>query len=217
MLLEHPEHVWRVGWHEDPLALPPRELRGWNHRFDDPHREFGSLYCSEHPQTALREVLADLRPSMPALKELQELFGPGAEDDDVGTVTAVWRHEHALAECRIQPGDARLIDVEDAAVLSDMLERHPVVNAMSRVGMDTLDSIAVRSRERPVTQAIARELFEQGIDAVKFTSGIDAEACFVLFEGRATLDGTGVASSLSEDVDELVQVCEELGLNLQDS
>ena len=60
--LDTPGEVrWRVGHISDPIGFIPRERCSWNHRFDDSKRRFRTLYCAIRPETALREVLADLR------------------------------------------------------------------------------------------------------------------------------------------------------------
>jgi hypothetical protein len=53
-------------------------LCGWNHRFDDPRREYRTIYAADKKETCLREVLADLRPDKKAVAEFKKLFG----DDD---------------------------------------------------------------------------------------------------------------------------------------
>lgn len=58
--------LWRVGYHLDPTAFTPRDLYGYNHRFDDAQRQFRTLYLAEQPETALREGLADFRPKSSA-------------------------------------------------------------------------------------------------------------------------------------------------------
>jgi alkylhydroperoxidase/carboxymuconolactone decarboxylase family protein YurZ len=69
--------LWRVGHRSDPLAFTPRPLCSWNHRFDDTERRFRTIYCAEHPETSLREVLADFHPNLAAL---QALFGDLTQD-----------------------------------------------------------------------------------------------------------------------------------------
>ena len=59
--------VWRVGLATDPLGFVPTQRRAYNSRFDDLHRRFGTLYCALVAETALREVLADLRPNAAAI------------------------------------------------------------------------------------------------------------------------------------------------------
>lgn len=73
--------VWRVGRREAPLAFVPIERRSWAHRFDDLHQRFGTLYCALLPETALREVLADLRPNAAAIARYIRMHGPDAAGD----------------------------------------------------------------------------------------------------------------------------------------
>lgn len=73
--------LWRVGYHLDPTAFTPRDLYAYNHRFDDAQRRFRTLYLAEQSETALREVLADLRPNLAAQQRHIERFGPAAAAD----------------------------------------------------------------------------------------------------------------------------------------
>ena len=81
--------LWRVGYHADPLGFTPGELYEFSHRFDDIHRRFRTLYCAELPETCLREVLADFRPDLGAMRRHVERYGPEAAQDFTPTpVTA---------------------------------------------------------------------------------------------------------------------------------
>jgi hypothetical protein len=73
--------LWRVGHRDDPLAFTRLELCEWNHRFDDARRRFRTIYCAEDPRTSLREVLADFRPKLSAIRAFADAFGEGALDD----------------------------------------------------------------------------------------------------------------------------------------
>src|SRR5438309_2318830 len=68
------------------------------------------------------------------------------------------------------------------------------------------------SRDRVVTQTSSRALFEEGVAGIRFRSNLDDGPCAALFEGRARLDPRGEPASLTEDVEELLQVCGEYGL-----
>lgn len=67
--------LWRVGQRDDPLAFARRELCSWNHRFDDSRRRFRTIYCAEDPRTSLREVLADVRPKLSAIRAFADASG----------------------------------------------------------------------------------------------------------------------------------------------
>lgn len=95
--------LWRVGYHADPLGFAPRELYEFSHRFDDAQRRFRTLYCAELPETYLREVLADFRPNLAALRRHVERYGPEAADDFASEpITARWRTQHVPAPLRLE-------------------------------------------------------------------------------------------------------------------
>ena len=59
---------WRVGDHTEPAGFFPRELCTSNHRFCDVQRRVRSIYVAELAETALRAVLADVRPKAAATR-----------------------------------------------------------------------------------------------------------------------------------------------------
>lgn len=73
--------VWRVGFIGDPLGFVPVVRRAYNNRFDDIRRRFGTLYCALVAETALCEVLADLRPNAAAISRYIKRFGGEAAGD----------------------------------------------------------------------------------------------------------------------------------------
>ena len=70
----------RVGYRLDPTAFTPRDLYAYNHRFDDAQKRFRTLYLTEPPETALREVLADFRPNLADRQRHIQRFGAEAAD-----------------------------------------------------------------------------------------------------------------------------------------
>jgi len=191
--------------------LVPRAFCGWNNRFDDPRREYRTLYAAHEPRTALREVLADLRPNAEAIAEFGRLFG-GAGRIPAGLVTWRWRRERALAQGRIAPADARLVDLDDLTVRRKLEREHAHLLATHR--LRHLDISEIRSRTRPVTQAISRSLYDAGAAGVRFRSNLDDLLCVALFEGRAALEPIGEPLRLTEDLPDLRAVCQEFGLRL---
>lgn len=85
-------------------------------------------------------------------------------------------------------------------------------------GVQHLDLTDVSSRYRPLTQALARSLYEAGIAGVRFPSNADGLPCFALFEGRARLTPTGLTATPLPTARPLVaDICTELGLTLVDT
>lgn len=177
---------WRVGYHGNPAGFVPRELCTWNHRFDDADRRFRSIYVAERPHTALREVLADLRPNTEAIRRYVERFGPDAAHDiPAQPVTASWRDQHLLVAVHAET-TGPVIDLCDSAVRHQVERRHAAL--LHEHGMRHLDLSEITSSRRAVTQTIAADLHdEEGAAGIRFPSRLDGEPCLALFEGRSKL------------------------------
>lgn len=205
--------LWRVGHRSDPLAFTPRQLCSWNHRFDDVEQRFRTIYCAEHPETSLREVLADFRPNLAALQALADAMGADALEDLSEPVTAKWREEHLLAPAQMVL-DGELVDLTGPEVRADLEARHQ--GLLVEHGLEHLDLHEITSRRRIVTQTIAGDLFDRGAAAVRFPSRLDGLAALALFEGRAELleDGEPIAL-IDPPPDPLALVCGEWDLALE--
>jgi len=194
----------------------PRRYCGWQHRFDDPRREYRTLPCAEQAATCLREVLADLRPNARMRAEMAETVGPDRSvDSAAGLVSRELLAAHVLQPASIDaPAQPGFADLEDIPTREDLARRH--ARLLAAHSMDHLDLPEVRSHDRVVTQTIGRGLFEDGYVGVHFASHLDGRSCFALFEGRARLASRGAPQSLSIDLADLVLVCRQFGLTLAD-
>lgn len=191
-----------------------RTLCSFQQRWDDPRREYRTLYCAQRPETCLIEVLADLRPDTRMLADLDEVMGETAELlEAAGVVEPSWRAAHALQSARPQLRGT-LADVEDLVLRTELERRHAALLAAH--GMEHLNISEIRSQTRTVTQTIGRHLYEQGYAGVAFSSNLDDGPCFALFEGRTELHPVGEALAMSEDLAILRAVCAQLGLRLLD-
>lgn len=208
--------LWRVGHRADPLGFTPIDLCSWNHRFDDIERHFRTVYCAQRPETSLREVLAEFRPNLAALRAFAEAMGAEALDDvPAGVVTAKWREEHLLAPARMTL-DGDVVDLGEPAVRADLERRHAAL--LLEHGLAHLDLHEITARRRVVTQAIATDLHDRGAAALRFPSRLDGQPGFALFEGRAELVEAGEPSALTDPPPAaLVSVCAEWGLTLEES
>lgn len=130
-----------MGFAADPLAFTPREHCSWTHRFDDPERQYRTLYCAEHRITCLRETLATFRQNARVVAEYRALFG---ELPDAGAVPREWLERHALAPGRIEIRDGELASVDDPALRHRFEREH--VGLLVAHGMEHLDVSEVRSR-----------------------------------------------------------------------
>jgi hypothetical protein len=211
--------MWRLGHVSAPLDYVPRERCSWKHRFDDPLREFRTLYCAEEAITCIREVVGDLRPNAKARAEFAawQLEQGTAPDDLIlpsQEVSAEWRELHALARGKIERSGP-IVDVDRPAVRVELENRHAAL--LTAHGMSFLNIPEVRSRNRVVTQTIARDLYDRGAAGVRFRSAHDDRPCVALKEGRALLVPLGRPRPLTEDIPELRQVCAEYGLILRET
>ena len=181
--------LWRVGYYANPLGFTPLDLYSFNHRFDDIHRRFRTLYCAESPETCLREVLADFRPNLGALRRHVERYGPeAAEDFTPQPVTARWRAQHVLVPVVLRL-DGPLIDLTDVPTRQEIEERN--IELLLEHGMDHLDLHEITTSRRVITQTIAADLFDRGASAVRFPSRLDGQACVAVFEKRGTVKAAG--------------------------
>ena len=209
---------WRVGYHASPCEFVPWELGGWENRFDDPEHEYRTLYCAEKRITAVREVLAPLRPNVRRRLEFERFqLDQGLRPDELHVLTSEvrpdWRREQVLIRAELIKPDADLANLDDPRLRHFLEQTH--AELLHRHGMDHLDISQVRSKVRPVTQAISRDLYNQGAAGILFKSGIDDQQCVAIFEGRGWLEETDQpAICLDEDLEELARVCSEFGLIL---
>ena len=205
--------MWRVGHISDPLNFPPRERCSWANRFDDSRRQFRTLYCSREKATALRETLADFRPNTKALAEFRDLAATDSGDSVFPRprVPIGWRRKRLLAPALVEyiaGGD--LVDLNDLRVRADLERIH--AGLLHRHGMDHLDISQIRSRDRDVTQEVARALFDLGAAGVAYGSNLDDLPCYALFEDRARLIPDGDPELLDPAHAEFMRICLEFGL-----
>jgi hypothetical protein len=205
--------VWRLGHRSGPLDFVPHALSSWRHRWDDPWREYRTIYCAERALTCLREVLADLRPNTKAIAELKELFGDETPAlRGVGEVASEWREAHLLCPA-LTASDHEFCDLDAEVELRNELERD-LAGLLAQHDMEHLDVSQVRSRDRIVTQTVSRALYELFYAGVRFGSNLDDQPCYALFEGRAELEPNGEPLELTDELEPLRQVCEDFGLRL---
>jgi hypothetical protein len=146
------------------------------------------------------------------LSELARLFGDSPLIP-AGEISRAWRRRHALAPAAIALERGTVVDLDDVPSRERLARRH--ARLLAAHGMEHLNISEVRSRTRPVTQAISRSLYEDGAAGVRFRSNLDDRPCTALFEGRSRLEPAGAPIVLTRDVPELLQVCAEYSLALR--
>jgi hypothetical protein len=204
--------VWRVGYFASPCEFTRHDLYGWNHRFDDPKREYRTIYAADKKETCLREVLADFRPNKKVLADFNKLFGDDEAMESAGLVPNAWREKHVLAQAEIAVSSGGMVNIESGPVLTDLSQR--LEKELRARKLKRLDVARLRSQDRDLTRAASRLLYDDGRAGIDFHSRLDKLPCHALFEGRARLEQQGAAMPLSEDISELSAVSTEYGLKL---
>jgi hypothetical protein len=187
---------WRVGYHGDPLGFVPSEICEWSHRFDDCRHRFRTVYVAELAETCLREVLADFRPNLAAIRRFQQEMGVEAERELAARpITAAWRHENVLAPVRLRLGGG-ICDLTDVSQRQKIEERH--VDLLLEHDMRHLDLHEITTSRRVVTQTVAADIYDDGAAAIRFPSCLDGNPCVAIFEGRGELELAGEILPLTD-------------------
>src|SRR4051794_14682806 len=146
--------LYRIGRQPEPLAWPPWQFVGEG-RFDDPANEFRVLYASEQRRGCFAEVLAVFRPGLTLLARLRAL--PDSVDGDpsleAGHLPADWRAKRLIASLAV-PRNQKVLDLRDRAVREHL--RQEMANVFVLLGLPDFDLGDTLTRERRVTQSIAR-------------------------------------------------------------
>jgi len=192
-----------------PIANLPDPRSG---RFDDPLKEYRTLYCARHQSVALRESLQQFRHSTETLLKLKSVYGaagvpPAKVPDD-------WRAAYVLAPACIRlTSGSELVGYEEPGLLRTL--EGGFAEFLDSQNITSLDIPALRSKDRIVSQLFGRFLYSQGYAGIVFESGIPpGGACVALFEGRAWLESDGPERSLDAPLPALRAVCREFELGL---
>jgi len=208
-------NIWRLGHARNPCGFVPRTLCKGHHRFDDPQKSYRTLYGARLPITCLRELLADLRPNPKALQEFAQVLNDGADDalTIAGVVSSEWRRAHVLVWAEVEFQKGRFVALEAPAVLERLAQIHKPL--LQRFGIKKLELNNVRSRQRLLTQSLARTLYDEGNAGILFHSRLDGKLCYALYEGRARLVQAAKPISLTSNHPDLIRICGEYTLVLR--
>jgi hypothetical protein len=206
--------VWRLGHPSDPVGFVPHDLCSWTYRFDDPKREYRTLYVAEERLTCFLEIFQDLRPNAEALALYSQLSdaGDGLDEHMAGVITAAHLANRVLCEAEIAPQSACVLHLAHMPVRLEFARKLAVL--MVRLGIQYLDLGDIQGNNRQLTQAISRRAFEDAYDVIHFPSKLDGVSCYVLFENRALLALRGEPVVLTVDMPEIQMVCALFGLRV---
>ncbi len=169
--------VYRVGYRPDPFAWTPWQYAShgrFDGRWDDDEGRFRTLYVADHLLGCLLEVLADFRPDLALLADLQDIDD---EDDDdhptapSGTVPSSWLLPRTAGQARMTGSFVDVSTAETVAVL-----RPVFASQAAAVGLTDLDAAALKLRApRTLTQQMSGWLYRlrPPPDGVRFGSRHD--------------------------------------------
>jgi hypothetical protein len=186
--------LYRIGHLPNPVALPPRDETGRG-RFDDPRREFRTLYAAARRQTAFLETLAPHRSALAAIVGLQPVeLRPTAAL--FGRVRPSWRAARAVGRLRLRPRQ-RWLDLR--ALTTREALRHELAPRLLERGNLELDLSGVVGPHRALTQTIARWAYDRGFAGLVYHSRFHAPlTCWAIFEG-AGFDVVGHPEPIAAD------------------
>ena len=173
--------LYRIGRAPNPLDFPPHDVIGSN-RFDDPARTYRVLYAAEQRRGAFIEVLAPFRPALADLARLQALRGDQAASATAGPrLTADWFQQRRLGLFRLGREQSWL-DLRQPETLVYL--RGALAGTLVAFGLDDFDMGDALTRHRPLTQALSRWTFTEGLQGVVYKSRFDVISdCWAIFEG----------------------------------
>ena len=203
--------LYRIGRSPDPLSPPPLGApKNSGNRFDDPQSKFWVMYAAEQRRTCFAETLARFRPDLELLARLVALPGGefGDEALELGVIPDDWHLKRMIAAFRVVPGQ-RWLDLRLLTVREHL--RHEMARTFVDLGRDDFDLGDALSRNRALTQAIARWAYENGFEGIIYKSRLDAAFdCWALFEGA--LYEPVSAMSIAHDDEDLIAVATLFGL-----
>lgn len=155
-----------------------------------------------------------MRPNVKARQEFERLF-PG--QNELTPIPSIhrWRKEHVLAEANVLSSKRSFVCVEDLKIRHQLELERSLANLMIHHKISHLNISDVRSKNRHLTRAISRIIYENWDCAgIEFRSNLNGGNCYALFEERSKLHQIGKSINLEEDIPLLIKVCKDYGLRM---
>jgi hypothetical protein len=195
-----PDVLYRIGRAPDPLAWPPPRKGAGTGRFDDPAGGFRVLYAAEQRIACFVETLAPFRVSLEWLGAVRRVRAGdrGSDEPEGGVIPADWLARRRIAAFALPPGrqwlDLRALETRVAL-------RGRLASLLATQHQADFDLGDALSRNRPLTQAVARWAYDEGFDGVVYTSRFAcAFDCWAIFD-RVGTDRRSVTAIHRDDPD----------------
>jgi hypothetical protein len=162
-----PEHLYRVCFGPDGTALRTWDAanvedrlgkRTFGHRWDDPEREFRSLYTASSPVGAFIETLQDLRPKLEFLAGLRSVeLEPGEALPSYDELDASYFENLYACDVAVRIQRIPFVDVAHVEIVGIM--RETLAHLAAPLSMSRIDMGSMLGPDREFTQAVAREIW----------------------------------------------------------
>ncbi len=168
--------VYRIGYKPDPFAWTPWQYADhgtFAGRWDDPEGNFRTLYVADRLLGCLLEVLADFRPDLGLVGELDEITGDDQDDQYPTAEAGTLPLDYLAPRCA---GAALMsgifVDVRQPDTIAALRRRFGVLAAS--LGFPDLDAATIKSNApRTLTQRMSSwfySLSSPRVDGVTFSS-----------------------------------------------
>lgn len=209
----------------------------FGNRFDDPgntdvnrlEQRFRTIYCATHKAGAFGETLARYRPSVSFVARLRDSAIAEGENADAiledlgdsrdptypdrGLVPISWRLDRHVGVARIDPS-LRCVDITNVRTLNHL--RSVVAPTATELELTDVDLSAVTSSARPLTQACARYIYEQGFAGIRYLSRLNADwECWALFDTRLRVESEDFPEDIRATDPELLKVAAFFNLTIE--
>ncbi len=167
--------VYRVGYPPDAFSWTPWQYADagrFNGRWDDPEGRFRTLYVADRLLGCLLEVLADFRPDLTLVGELDAIVDDAGDSaryptSAAGLLPRSWLAKRRVGRARMRGG---FVDVRAATTIAALRTLFGPLAA--KIGLPDLDAAAIKlSAPRTLTQQIAGWLY-------RFPAPVVSGVCF---------------------------------------
>ncbi len=201
--------LYRIGLQPNPLVWPPRSRIGGG-RYDDPERQFRTLYIAEQRRASFVEILAPFRRSA----VLFHRPSPNGHSDwpaDKFARLVRWCGRRCMGQLQLAPGQ-RWLDLRLAGVRKGV--HAELAGLLEELGLEGLEITGSQIRHRRLTQCIARWAHDQGFAGIAYKSRFgDHFDCWAVFEG-ARFEPIGRPEPILPHDPDLRETVQLLGLSL---
>ena len=137
-----------------------------------------TLYVGESEEACFAEVLADFRPSLDVLSELEEMpCDPETPMPASKVITRKWREQRSLGAAQLKQ-TCQVVDITSTETLQAFRNIIRIAKLAREIRCFDIDDAALKAsgkNGRRFTQTVAAEIYSQGFDGIRYGSRLGAE------------------------------------------